>query len=153
MLLHTQQTTVWCKHNFYMHLETKHFMWLGLLKYSLYCSALEQNPQSEVSLCSVCVLSRSLCLTLFDPKDCSLPGSSADGILQERILEWVTIPFSRGSSRPRDRPHAACIVGRFFTVRASREPLCYYSGCKKQQEIFMEITTMSSPKMTGYLYI
>ena len=39
-----------------------------------------------------------LCLTLFDPMDCSPPGSSVHGILQARILEWVAIPFSRGSS-------------------------------------------------------
>ena len=40
---------------------------------------------------------------LCDPKGCSLPGFSVHGILQERILEWVVIPFSRGSSRPRDQ--------------------------------------------------
>ena len=39
-----------------------------------------------------------LCLTLCDPMDCSLPGFSVLGILQARILEWVAIPFSRGSS-------------------------------------------------------
>ena len=42
-------------------------------------------------------------LTLWDPTDCSLPGSSVHGIFQARILEWVAISFSRGSSRPRDR--------------------------------------------------
>ena len=42
------------------------------------------------------------CPTLCNPLDCSLPGSSVHGILQARILEWVTIPFSRGSSQPRD---------------------------------------------------
>ena len=42
------------------------------------------------------------CLTLCDPMDCSLPGSSVHGILQARILEWVAISFSRGSSQPRD---------------------------------------------------
>ena len=45
------------------------------------------------------------CLTLGDPMDCSLPGSSVNGILQARILEWVAISFSRGSSWPRDLPH------------------------------------------------
>ena len=44
------------------------------------------------------VLVAQLCLTLCDPKDCSMPGSSVHGILQARILEWVAIPFSRGSS-------------------------------------------------------
>ena len=43
------------------------------------------------------------CLTLFNPLDCSPPGSFAHGILQARILEWVAGPFSRGSSQPRDR--------------------------------------------------
>ena len=43
-----------------------------------------------------------LCQTLCDPMDCSLPGSSIQGILQARILEWVAISFSRRSSRPRD---------------------------------------------------
>ena len=38
------------------------------------------------------------CLTLFDPGECSPPGSSVHGILQARTLEWVAIPFSRGSS-------------------------------------------------------
>ena len=43
-----------------------------------------------------------LCLTLSDPMDCSLPGSTIHGIFQARILEWVTTPFSRRSSQPRD---------------------------------------------------
>ena len=42
------------------------------------------------------------CLTLCDPLDHSLPGSSVQGILQGRIFEWLVIPFSRGSSQPRD---------------------------------------------------
>ena len=50
-----------------------------------------------------------------DPMDCSLPGSSANGILQARILEWVAISFSKGSSQPRNRTRGSCIAGRFFT--------------------------------------
>ena len=50
-----------------------------------------------------CSKSLWLCPTLSDPMDCSPPGSSAHGILQSRILEWVVISFSRGSSPPRDR--------------------------------------------------
>ena len=56
-----------------------------------------------------------------DPMDCSLPGSSVHGILQARMLEWVVIPFSRESSQPRDWTWISCIVGRFFTVWATRE--------------------------------
>ena len=60
-----------------------------------------------------------LCLTLCDPMDCSLPGSSVHGILQARILERIAVPFSRGSSQPRDGTQVtlvvSCIAGRFFT--------------------------------------
>ena len=60
------------------------------------------------------------CLTLCDPMDCSLPGSSVYGIFQARILEWVAISFSI-SSRPRDWTQVSCIVGRHFTIWATRE--------------------------------
>ena len=65
-----------------------------------------------------------LCLTLCNPMDCSLPGSSARGILQARILEWVAIPFSRGSSQPWDQTQVFCIAGRFFT-REAQYPTWY----------------------------
>ena len=64
-----------------------------------------------------------LCLTLCDPVDCSLPGSSVRGILQARVLERVAISFSRGSSWPRDRTQVSRIVGRRFTIWATREVL------------------------------
>ena len=54
------------------------------------------------ALTYMCVLVAKLCLTLCDPVDCSPPGSSVHGILQANLLEWVAVPFSRGSSRPRD---------------------------------------------------
>ena len=50
-----------------------------------------------------------LCLTLCDPMDCSPPGSSIHAVLQARILEWVVMPSSRGSSRPRDWTHVSYI--------------------------------------------
>ena len=62
-----------------------------------------------------------LCPTLCDPIDFSLPGSSVHGILQARILEWGTIPFSGGSSQPRDQIWVSCIAGRFFIAWATRE--------------------------------
>ena len=55
----------------------------------------------KCSSSSSCVRAQS-CLTLCNSMDCSLPGSSVHGIFQERILEWVTISFSRGSSQPKD---------------------------------------------------
>ena len=60
------------------------------------------------------VLVAQLCSTLCNSMNCSLPGSSVHGILQARILEWVGIPFSRGSSQPRDWIQVSWITGRFF---------------------------------------
>ena len=56
------------------------------------------------------------CLTLCDPMDCSPPGSSVHGTLQARILEWVAVLSSRGSSQLRDQTQVSHIAGRFFTV-------------------------------------
>ena len=61
------------------------------------------------------------CPTPCDPMDYSLPGSSVYGILQARILEWVAISFSRGSSQPRNRTQVSCIAGRILTNWAMRE--------------------------------
>ena len=67
------------------------------------------------------VLVIQLCQILCDPMDCSLPGFSVHEILQTRILEWVAIHFSRGSSRARDQTQVSCIAGRFFTSWDTRE--------------------------------
>ena len=69
------------------------------------------------------VLVPKSCLSLCDHMDCSLPGSSVYGISQARILEWVTIPFYRRSTWPRDQTQVSCIAGVFFTVWATREAL------------------------------
>ena len=62
--------------------------------------------------------------TLCDPMDCSLPHSSVYGILQARILEWVAIPFSKGSSQPRGQTTSLAspaLAGGFFTTSTTRE--------------------------------
>ena len=61
------------------------------------------------------------CPTLCDPMDCSLPGFSVRGIFQTRVLEWVAISFSRGSSWPRDWIQVSRIARRHFTLWATRE--------------------------------
>ena len=81
-----------------------------------------------------CVRAKSLqsCLTLCDLMDCSLPDSSVPGILQARILEWIAVPSSRGSSRSRDRTHVSyvsCIAGGFFTRWAIRHFLWSTRKC------------------------
>ena len=58
---------------------------------------------------------------LCDPMDCSPPGSSVHGIPQARILEWVAIPFFRGSSQPSHATQVSSTVGRFFASLATRE--------------------------------
>ena len=71
----------------------------------------------------VCVRSQSLQSwpTLSDPRDCSPPGSFVHGILQARILEWISYPFSKGTSWPRNWARVSCIAGGFFTSWATQE--------------------------------
>ena len=59
--------------------------------------------------------------TLCDPIDCNLPGSSVHEIFQAIVLEWIAIPFSRGSSQPRAWTWVSHIVDRCFTIWATRE--------------------------------
>ena len=68
----------------------------------------------------MCLVTQS-CPTLYDPMDYSPSGSSVHGILQARVLEWVAMPSSRGSSQPRDQTQVSHITGRFFTISATRE--------------------------------
>ena len=84
------------------------------------------------------VLVTQLCPTLCDPMDCSPPCSSVHGILQARMLEWVAIRFSRGSSQPRDGTWVSWIM-RFFTIWATREanllPYALNRGGKKKSTL------------------
>ena len=82
-------------------------------------------------------MSAQSCPTLFDPMDCSLPGSSVHGIFQARILEWVAISFSRGFSQPRDQTFISCVsrIGRqilyhWATRKDVREIGCYTKNDK-----------------------
>ena len=81
------------------------------------------------------VLVAQLCLTLFDPMDCSPLGCSVHGLSQARILEWVAVPFSRGSSQPRDWTQISCFVGRFFTAWTTREAKISHALWPKKQNI------------------
>ena len=81
---------------------------------------------AHVILLSACVHANCFqpCPTFCDSMDCSTAGSSVHGIFQARILEWVAMPASRGSSRARDQTHISCIsciVGRLFTVGPSEK--------------------------------
>ena len=87
----------------------------------------QQDPLGRLQLGvhTMATLSARSRPTLCDPTDGSPPGSSVHGILQARILEWVAIFYSRGSSQPRDQTHVSCIATRvsciaagFFTTEA-----------------------------------
>ena len=81
------------------------------------CCPLLWCPQSSQHQCMS--VSHSVMSNSCYPMLCSPPGFSVHSILQARILEWITIPFSRGSSWPRDRTLVSCIAGRFFIVWAT----------------------------------
>ena len=97
------------------------YNFLKLLKVSTWkCKSLTYDSY-DMHACSV-AQSR---LTLYNPMDCSPPVSSIHGILQARILDWVAISSSRGSSRPRDLTRFSCgswIVSRFFTTEPPGKP-------------------------------
>ena len=75
----------------------------------------------KVERMDLCVCVTQLCPTLCNPLDCSPPGSSVHEILQARILEWVAIPFSTGSSQPRHQTRVSHFAVRFFTIWATWE--------------------------------
>ena len=100
-----------------------HTNWVGFHKYAGDILAKESAWTEALSWGSVTVSTSHVhaqsCPILGDPMDCSPPVSSIHGISQARILEWVAISFSRGSSQPRDRTFfscISCIAGRFFTT-------------------------------------
>ena len=66
--------------------------------------------------------SLQLCLTVCDLMDCSPPSSSVHGVLPARILEWLAMPSSRGSSPARDQTHVSSIAGGVFTAEPQEKP-------------------------------
>ena len=97
------------------------------------------------------------CLILGDPVDCSPPGSSVPGSLQARILEWVTMPSSRGSSQPRDGTQVSCTAGGFFTIWASRETkTCMQVEVSAQNQphtlAIWELKTPPAPEHLGHVW-
>ena len=92
----------------------------------------------------VCVLVAQSCLTLCNPMDCSLPGSSVlHGPYHARILEWVAISFSRGSSQPRDQTFVSCIARGFFTISATRKLAHMIIEAEKSQDLQSQETQQS----------
>ena len=101
-----------------------------LMDASHHCSLFQfpyqlQSTHQNLSFFCLLVKATQSCPTLCDPMDYNLPGSSVHGILQARMMEWVTIPFSMGSSWPRDQTQVSCAAGRFLTVWATREAFLF----------------------------
>ena len=84
-------------------------------------------------------------LTLCNPMDCSSPGSSVHGILQARILEWVAISSSRGSSQPKDWTCISCNAGWFLTAEPPGKPWCWFA--------FIILILISSPLLVSGLSV
>ena len=76
----------------------------------------------------LCLKVPQSCPALCDPMD-----YTAHGILQARILEWVAVPFSRGSSQPRDQTQVSRIAGIFFTVTAEGLLICDSVDSQREQ--------------------
>ena len=85
------------------------------------------------------VLITQSCLTLCNPIDCSTPGSSVHGTLQAQIPEWVAIPFSRGSSWPRDQTQVSCI-GRQSLYHLSHQRSPNHADAKPAFSTIYEVT-------------
>ena len=79
------------------------------------------EPNKIIIQVKVKLLAAQSCPTLCNPMDCSLPVSSVHGILQARILEWVAIPFSRGSSSRRGWTHSSCTGGQILYLLSHLE--------------------------------
>ena len=85
------------------------------------------------------------CLTLCNLMDCSLPGSSVHRIFQARVLEWVVISFSRGSSRPRDQTQVFHVAGRYFTIGVGHG----HEGPVFNKELHPKASTTTRPDLDG----
>ena len=101
---------------------------------SFYYSYVDNSLSHSSSFCccsgffTCCCSVTKLCLTLLWPMDYSPPGSCVHGISQARILEWVVISFSRGSSRTRGWTHVSCTASRFFTTEPPGKPSLLFSS-------------------------
>ena len=84
-------------------------------------------PLYELIYLLLCCSIAQSCLTLWEPMDYGLPGSTVHGIFLARILRWIAIPFSRGFSWHKDQTQVCCIAGRCFTIWATRKDLSSYT--------------------------
>ena len=91
-----------------------------------------QSRSRNVTMMTQWSAHAQLCLILCNSMDCNPLGSSVHGILQARILEWVAMPSSRRSSRPRDRTQVSHVAGGFFTTEPPGKPSNVISSPKEE---------------------
>ena len=121
--------------------------------------------QTAKGVCQGCMLSSccevaQLCLTLCHPMDCSLPVFSVHGIFQARILEWVAISFSRGSSWPGIESRSPALQADTLPSEPKRLPILQSTSCellgwmkfKLESRLPGEISMTSDIQMTPYLW-
>ena len=102
-----------------------HYRLLQNTEYSSVCYTVDSYCLSIFYCCCSLPESRP---TLCNPMDCSLPGSSVQGVFPDKILEWGAISYSRGSSRPRDWTRVSCTGRWVLYCGATREALCMFSS-------------------------
>ena len=128
--IHPHGSRLWEKHTIREHTEIIPKDFFFLVKSSIWWASHLvpwHLPECTENFCpnkNLCVCVQS-CLTLFNSMDCSLPGSSVHGISKARLLEWVAIFYSRGSSQLKDWTHISvslALAGRFFTTAPSGKP-------------------------------
>ena len=112
-----------------------------LVVHIVFLKTLGKSNSRGVLGCFCCSVAQS-CPTFCNPMDYSSPGSSVHGILQARILEWVAIPFSKGSSWPRNQICISCLGRWVLYHRATREVNTYGGGKGRKLDILTIISLL-----------
>ena len=114
-------------------------------------SKVTANDPSLLLIMKVKVKVAQLCLTLCDPMDCGLPGSSVHGILQAGILHWVVIPFSR-SSQPRDQTRSPTLQADSLTSELPGKPAATKYVYKKNNRYNLHACVLSHVQLFETLW-
>ena len=101
-------------------------LWLlGIRRHLKVIKRLHRKTDKEINPLGVVLLVAQLCPMLCDPRDCSPPGSSVQGVLQARILEWLPFPSPGDLPRPGIKCTSPALTGRFFTTEPPGKPQIY----------------------------